>query len=29
MGAQGVVHKPYTISNMLKTIRDVLDRPRA
>jgi len=29
MGAQGVVHKPYTISSMLKTIRDVLDRPRA
>ncbi len=29
LGARGVVYKPYTISNMLKTIREVLDRPRA
>jgi two-component system, cell cycle sensor histidine kinase and response regulator CckA len=29
LGARGVVHKPYTIANMLKTIREVLDRPRA
>jgi two-component system, cell cycle sensor histidine kinase and response regulator CckA len=29
LGARGVVHKPYTITNMLKTIREVLDRPRA
>jgi CheY-like chemotaxis protein len=29
LGARGVVHKPYTITNMLMTIREVLDRPRA
>jgi signal transduction histidine kinase len=29
LGARGVVHKPYTITNLLKTTREVLDRPRS